>query len=78
MAVRGVVTRIDESSNLLDVVRVRKVNNVDGHIVTLEALAEVLALLEGLSDGVSAEGNDPLALRFVHSVLERQLGHLDG
>ena len=77
MTVVILVCTVDECLQLGHIVRIGKVNNVDGDVVLAETLAKSLEFALLLLKRVSAEGDDALPLRLVHAVLERELRHLD-
>lgn len=70
VAVVTVVGTLYQGLKLRYVVRVGKVDHIDANIVSLESLAEVLALRQVLVNRVTDEDNDSLPLRLVHSVLK--------
>lgn len=73
------VGRVDHGLQSTNVVWVSKVNDIQINVVLLESHAQVFkVLLRALAQRVSNEDDDSLSLRLVLSVLEGQLGNLDG
>ena len=77
MTVVAVVGALDQGFKLRHVVRVRKIDNVNGNVVPLKTFAQVLTLTDVLLDWVTNEDNDALALGLIHTMLKRELGDLD-
>ena len=70
MAQVAVVSGINESLKLGNVLGVRKVDDVDVDGVSLQALAELFACGLILFDGVADKDDDSLLLVLVHAMLE--------
>jgi len=75
----AVIGSVDQGLEATDVVRVCKVDDIDGHVVLLESHSEILkVVLSSRLEWMTDEDDDPLSLRLVLSVLKSQLGYLDG
>jgi hypothetical protein len=77
VAVVTVVGTLDKGLQLRHVIRMSKVDDIDCNIVQSQPLAQAFTLGEFFFNRVTNEYNNPLALRLVHSVLERKLSDLD-
>ena len=77
MAHVAVVSGFDQRLQLRHIVRIRKVDDVDVDVVSLQTLAQFLASSDILLDWVANENDDSLPLILVLAVLQRQLGNLD-
>jgi hypothetical protein len=73
----AVVAGGHNSLKLWHIVWVGEIDHIKRYVVSLQSLAQVLALFEALLNWVAAKGHDPHSLRLVLSMLKGELGDLD-